>query len=69
MVEKMGGVVAMLASMAAMAILNGLNLPVFITAPLVFVCVLIYLGGVVFLFAEGQILTKDRGGKRTPKVG
>jgi hypothetical protein len=69
MIEKMGGVAAMVASFAVMAGLRELNLPVFITIPLVFACVMIYLGGVVFLFAEGQILTKDRGGKRTPKVG
>jgi hypothetical protein len=69
MLEKMGGVAAMAASFAAMVGLRELNLPVFITIPLVFACVMIYLGGVVFLFAEGQILTKDRGSKRAPKVG
>ncbi|MEK7826297.1 MAG: hypothetical protein AAB299_00940 [Thermodesulfobacteriota bacterium] len=69
MLEKLGGTVAMIGSIAAMAGLNMLNLPVFITALLVFVCVMIYLGGIVFLFAEGQILTRDRWGKRPPKVG
>jgi uncharacterized membrane protein len=69
MVEKLGGVVAMVASAVVMGGLSGLKLPIFITIPLVFVCVMIYLGGVVFLFAEGQIWTRDREGKRAPKVG
>jgi hypothetical protein len=58
MLEKLGGVVAMLASMAAMVGLSRANLPIFINIALVFVCVMIYLGGVVFLFAEGQIMDK-----------
>ena len=66
--EKLGGFVAMVVSIAVLAIVSWLNLPVFITAPLVAVCVMIYIGGVVLLVAEGQIL-RDRGGKRTPKVG
>jgi hypothetical protein len=65
--EKLGGFVAMVVSIAVLAIVSWLNLPVFITAPLVAVCVMIYIGGVVLLVAEGQIL-RDRGGKRTPKV-
>ena len=69
MLEKLGGAVAMLGSMAAMMGLSRLNLPIFITIPVVFVCVMIYLGGVVFLFAEGSILTRNRGGKEVPKVG
>lgn len=69
MLEKLGGAVAMFGSMAAMMGLSRLNLPMFITIPVVFVCVMIYLGGVVFLFAEGNILTRNRGGKEVPKVG
>ena len=68
MVEIIGGAIAMVVSIAVLAIVSWLNLPVFITAPLVVVCVMIYIGGVVLLVAEGQIL-RDRGGKRTPKVG
>ena len=68
MVEIIGGAIAMGVSIAVMAIVSWLNLPVFITIPLVAVCVMIYVGGVVFLVAEGQIL-RDRGGNRTPKVG
>ena len=69
MLEKLGGVVAMVASMAAMAGLSRLNLPIFINIPLVFVCVMIYLVGVVFLFSEGPILTSARRVKTAPKAG
>ncbi len=70
MLEKLGGVVAMVASMAAMAGLSRLNLPIFINIPLVFVCVMIYLGGVVFLFSEGPIFTSvRRQAKSIPQVG
>jgi len=69
MLEKLGGVVAIVASMAAMAGLSRLNLPIFINIPLVFVCVMIYLGGVVFLFSEGPIFTSARRVKMAPQVG
>lgn len=69
MLEKLGGTAAMIGSIAAMAGLTMLNLPVFITALLVFVCVMIYLGGIVFLFSEGTILTSARRVKMAPQVG
>ena len=69
MLEKLGGVVAMVASMAAMAGLSRLNLPVFINIPLVFVGVMIYLGGVVFLFSEGPIFTSAHRVKTAPRAG
>ena len=70
MLEKLGGVDAMVASVAAMAGLSRLNLPIFINIPLVFVCVMIYLGGVVFLFSEGPIFTSARRqAKSIPQVG
>lgn len=69
MLEKLGGAVAMVVSIAAMAGLKMLNLPVFITAFLVFVCVMIYLVGIVFVFSEGTILTSARRVKTAPQVG
>ena len=69
MLEKLGGFVTIVVAITALCFISLLNPPTFvqILCGLVgsFVCLL----GVVFLFAEGQILTKDFLVKKAPKVG
>jgi len=43
-----------------------MDLPIFISLPVVFVAVIVCLIGIVFLFAEGGILTSARRAKAVP---
>jgi hypothetical protein len=69
MLEKLGGFVTIVAAVTALCLISLFDPSIFvqILCGLVgsFVCLL----GVVFLFAEGQILTKDFLVKKVPKVG
>jgi hypothetical protein len=69
MLEKLGAVVVIVGTFAALYGLKTLNLPVFITVPIVIVAVIICLVGIVFLFSEGPILTSARQAKSIPQVG
>jgi hypothetical protein len=69
MLEKVGAAVTIIGTFVALWAIQMMDLLLFIAVPLVIVAVIICLVGIVFLFAEGTILTRDRGGKRTPKVG
>ena len=69
MLEKLGGLVTIAVGAVGLVLTSVFKPPLFvqITCALVgsFVCLI----GIVFLFAEGQILTKDRRVKKPPKVG
>ncbi|MHB9098726.1 MAG: hypothetical protein ACYC5X_13000 [Syntrophales bacterium] len=69
MLEKLGAVVVIVGTFMALWVIKTLNLPVFITVPLAFVCTIICLVGIVFLFSEGPILTSSRRVKMVPQVG
>jgi cell division protein FtsW (lipid II flippase) len=56
MYEKIGAAFVMIVTIIAMVFFKGLELPALITVPLVVACIVIYLIGVVFLFAEGTII-------------
>jgi hypothetical protein len=69
MLEKLGAFVVIIGTFAALYGIKTLNLPIFITVPLVIVGVIICLVGIVFLFSEGPILTSARRVKTAPQVG
>jgi hypothetical protein len=69
MLEKLGAVVVIVASFVGLYGIKMLNLPIFITIPLVFAGVIICLVGIVFLFSEGPIFTATRQVKTAPQVG
>lgn len=70
MLEKLGGVVAIVVTFAALWGIKMLNLSVFITAFFAFVGVIICLVGIVFVCSEGTILTSARRqAKSIPQVG
>lgn len=59
MLEKLGGLAVIVVSIAALCLIKILNLPVLIQIIFVFVGILFCLIGVVFLFAQGPLLTKE----------
>ena len=69
MLEKLGAVVVIVGTFMALWGIRTLNLPIFFTVLLAFVCTIICLVGIVFLFSEGPILTSSRRVKTAPKVG
>ncbi len=69
MLEKLGGVVAISVAAAGLAIISVFEPPTFVQIICALVGSLVCLVGVVFLFSEGRILTKDRRVKTAPKVG
>lgn len=68
MLEKVGAVVALVATCVALWWMKEMNLPVLITVPLAFVGAIVYLVAVVFLFAEGTILISERRAEPAPQV-
>jgi len=69
MLEKLGGFVTIVVAVAALCLISVFDPPTFVQIICAFVGSVVCLMGVVFLFSEGQILTKDRRGKAAPKVG
>ncbi len=69
MLEKLGGVATIIVAVAGLALISVFQPPTFVQIICAFAGSFVCLIGVVFTFAEGQILTKDRGVKRTPKAG
>lgn len=60
MLEKLGAAVTIIVSFVALWTIQMMDLPIFISIPLVFVAVIICLVGIVFLFSEGPVLTSAR---------
>lgn len=69
MLEKIGGLVTIIVAVAALCLISIFEPPTFVQIICAFVGSIVCLIGVVFLFSEGQILTKDFKIKKAPKVG
>ncbi|TRZ91842.1 hypothetical protein D4R89_02185 [bacterium] len=67
--EKLGGVATIVLAVAGLSLISVFEPPTFVQIICAFVGSIVCLIGVVFAFAEGQILTKDRRGKTAPKAG
>lgn len=69
MLEKLGGFLTIVIAITGLALISAFQPPIYVQIIGAFVGSMVCLVGVVFMFAEGQIFTKDRGGKTAPKVG
>ena len=67
--EKLGGVATILIAAAGLTLISVFEPPTYVQIILALAGSFVFLIGVVFLFAEGQILTKDRKVKKASKVG
>jgi hypothetical protein len=65
--EKLGGAATIVVAITVLSLISVFNPPVFVQIFLALAGAIVCLVGVVFLFAEGQILTKDRKVKKAPK--
>jgi hypothetical protein len=66
--EKLGGFFTIVIAIAVLCMISIYDPPTYVQLILAFGGSVVCLIGVVFLFAEGQILTKDRG-KTARKAG
>ena len=66
MLEKLAAAVTIAGTFVALCAIKMMDLPIFITVPLAIVAVIICLVGIVFLFAEGTILTSARRVEKAP---
>lgn len=69
MLEKLGGFVTIVVAVAALCLISIFEPPTFVQIICAFVGSIVCLIGIVFLFSEGQILTKNFRAKKAPKVG
>ena len=69
MLEKLGGFATIVVAVTGLALISVFEPPTFVQIICAFVGSVVCLIGVVFLFSEGQILTKDFRVKKAPKVG
>ncbi len=69
MLEKLGGLATIVVAVTGLALISVFEPPTFVQIICALIGSFVCLIGVVFLFAEGQILTKDRRGKKAPKIG
>ena len=69
MLEKLGGFLTIVIAVAGLALISAFQPPTYVQIIGALVGSMVCLVGVVFMFAEGQIFAKDRGGKKAPKVG
>jgi hypothetical protein len=67
MLEKLGGLVTIIVAVAALGLISYFNPPTFVQIICAFAGSIVCLIGVVFLFSEGQILTKDFKVKKAPQ--
>ena len=67
--EKLGGLATIVIAAAGLALISIFKPPTFVQIICALAGSFVCLVGVVFLFAEGQIFTKDRRVKKAPKVG
>ena len=67
MLEKLGGFVTIVIAVTALCFISVLEPPTFVQIICALVGSVVCLFGVVFLFAEGQIL-EHRWGKKAPKA-
>jgi len=69
MLEKLGGFVTIVVAATMLYLISVFKPPLFVQIIGAFAGSVICLIGIVFLFAEGRIFTKDRRVKKAPKVG
>ena len=67
--EKLGGLATIGVAVTVLCLISVFEPPTYVQIVCALIGSFICLVGVVFLFSEGQIFTKDRRGKRAPKVG
>ena len=68
MLEKLGGLFAIILAVTGLALISIFEPPTFVQIICAFVGSVICLIGVVFLFSEGPIFTKDFRGKKASKI-
>jgi len=66
--EKLGGLATIVVAITVLYLISVFRPPTFVQIICALAGSIICLIGVVFLFSEGQILTKDRRVKKAPKV-
>ncbi len=69
MLEKLGGFLTIAIAIAGLALISVYQPPTYVQIILALLGSFVCLIGVVFMFSEGQIFTKDRRAKTAPKVG
>ena len=69
MLEKLGGFVTIVVGATGLVLTSVFKPPLFVQIIGALAGSVICLIGIVFLFAEGRIFTKDRRVKKAPKVG
>jgi len=65
--EKLGGAAVIVIAATGLALISIFEPPTYLQIIFALAGAFVFLVGVVFLFAEGQILTKDRRVKKAPK--
>jgi hypothetical protein len=68
MLEKLGGLAVIVVTITALCLVKLLDPPTIIQLLFGLAGIFFCLTGIVFLFAEGKLLTKDRWVKMAPKV-
>jgi archaellum biogenesis protein FlaJ (TadC family) len=68
MLEKLGGFFTIVIAVTGLAMISVYQPPTYVQIILALVGSGVCLVGVVFMFAEGRIFTKDRKGKTAPKA-
>jgi hypothetical protein len=68
MLEKLGGFFTIVAAVAVLAMISVFNPPTFVQIIVALLGSFVCLIGVVVLFSEGQIWTKERRGKTASKA-
>ena len=69
MLEKLSGLATIAVAVTVLCLISVFEPPTYVQILCGLGGSLVFLLGVVFLFSEGQILTKDRKVKKAPKVG
>jgi capsular polysaccharide biosynthesis protein len=69
MLEKLVGFVTIVVAVAALCLISIFKPPTFVQIICAFISSVVCLIGIVFLFSEGKILTKDFRVKKAPKAG
>ena len=66
--EKLGGLATIVVAVTVLCLISVFEPPVFVQILCGLGGSFVFLIGIVFLFSEGQILTKDRKVKKAPKA-
>ncbi len=67
--ENLGGLATIVFAVTGLALISVFRPPTFVQIICALVGSFVCLVGIVFIFSEGQILTKNRKVKKAPKVG